>query len=83
MVRPWEPVLVLSRLSYAAERYDVMAQDAQSNEFGAYVNVDGRIASWLHVRAALLWRTPIAIQGVSSSDQSSGLVASFFLAGVL
>ena len=83
MLHPWEPVLLMSRVSYSMDRYDLREQNAQTRELGAYANIDGRIASWLNVRAALLWRTPISIQGFAPDDQASGLVASLFLAGLL
>ena len=83
IVHPWEPILLLSRVSFAMDKYDLREQSGQSQELSAYANVDGRIAPWLNVRAALLWRTPISIQGFLPDDQASGVVASLFLAGVL
>ena len=74
-------VQILARLSANGTRFETPTAVWNLHELGAYVSVDGVIASWLRVRGWSLLRAPILVQGELPVEASFGGVVGLSLVG--
>lgn len=80
--RAGERIQLLARLSVSATQFQTSGSASSLDELGGYVHIEGRLATWLRLRAWSLLRMPFLIDGEFPRDPSYGLVLGASLTGV-
>jgi hypothetical protein len=80
--RAGERIQLLARLSVSASQFQTSGSASSLDEVGGYLHVEGRLATWLRLRAWSLLRVPFLIDGELPRDPSYGLVLGASLTGV-
>jgi len=78
-----EGVQVVARLSGDGTRFETPTAIWNLNELGAYLSVEGAIATRLRLRAYSMLRAPILVQGVLPIEAAGGGVVGISLAGAI
>ncbi len=74
---------VMARLSGDGTRFETPTAIANLNELGAYLSVDGALATRLRLRAWSMLRAPFLVQGALPIEASGGGIVGISLAGAI
>ena len=76
-----ERVRLLARASVSANEYTTPVTAPNIHELGAYLHLDGDLATWLRLRAWSLARVPLLIQGQFPTEATFGTSGGVSLMG--
>jgi hypothetical protein len=80
--RAGERIQLLARLSVSATQFKTDMASSQ-DELGGYLHIEGRLATWLRLRAWSLLRMPFVVNGELPTELNYGLVAGASLTGAI